>query len=46
MVDVSYKLLVSLLAKLAQKKSVLGWTDRLDMTIVFDRGIKNQNKQN
>ena len=41
-----HKVLVNLLVKLAQEKSVVRSTDCLDMTIAFDRGVKHQNKNN
>ena len=52
MVVVGYKqkyvleVLVNRLVRLAQKKSVVRWTDHPDMTIAVDWDIKNQtNKQ-
>ena len=38
--------LVNRLVKLAQEKSVVRWTDRLDMTIAVDWDIKPKTKQN
>ena len=38
-------ILVNLLFKLAQEKSVVWWTDRHDMTIADDLDVKKQNRQ-
>ena len=40
-----HKVLVNLLVKLAQIKSVVWLTDRLDMTIAVDLDLKPQTKQ-
>ena len=40
-----HKVLVNCLAKLAQEKSVVRWTGRLDMTIAVDWDVKNQTKR-
>ena len=40
-----HKVLVNPLVKLAQEKSVVKWTDRLDMNIAVDWDIKIQTKQ-
>ena len=39
-----HKALVNHLVKLAQKKIVVGWTDRPNMTIAVDWDIKHQTK--
>ena len=39
-----HKVLINCLVKLAQKKSVVRWTDRPDMTIAIVWDIKNQTK--
>ena len=39
-----HKVLVNPLFKLAQEKSVDGWTDNPDMTIAVYWGVKQQNK--
>ena len=41
-----HEVLVNGLVKLAQKKSVVRWTDVPDMTIAVDWDVKNQTKQN
>ena len=40
-----HEVLVNRLAKLAQEKSVVRWTDRPDMTIAVHWDVKNQTKQ-
>ena len=40
-----HQVLVNCLVKLVQEKSVVRWTDQLDMTIAVDWDVKNQTKQ-
>ena len=39
-----HQVLVNCLVKLIQEKSVVGWTDRPDMTIAVDWDVNNQTK--